>query len=222
MAAAPADSARQDALQDAQAPPADPRLRRWRDRSRRVRRLRVAVPAAIGALVTGTVAWVGISSLLADLRASGAAEGGLHMTNPRFFGRQESGRAFSLKAAEAVRDARDLDHVALTQPSVTLDHGSEAPVTAHSPTGLYRESARKLLLTGGVALDDGKGTRLYSPSAEVDTRTGDVDGRGKVWGEGPLGQMQGAAYLVRQRGAAVTFYGGTHAHILNGSEKPRP
>ena len=216
---APAEPAPADAAASAAA---DPRLDRWRERSRRVRTLRVALPAAIAALVAGVVAWIGISSLLADLRTVKAAQGGLHMTNPRFFGRDEGGRAFSLQATEAVRDARDLDHIALTKPNVILDHGAEAPVTAHSPTGLYRESARKLLLTGGVALDDGKGTHLYSPSAEVDTRTGDVDGRGNVWGDGPLGQMQGAAYLVRQKGAAVTFYGGTHAHILNGSETPRP
>ena len=203
-------------------PAADPRLERWRERSRQVRRLRVAVPAAIAALVVAVVAWIGIGSFLADQRTVSASGGGLHMTNPRFFGRQESGRAFSLQATEAVRDARDLDRISLTKPSVTLDHGSDAPVTSHSPTGVYTESRRKLLLTGGVVLDDGKGTILHSPSAEVDTRTGDVDGRGDVTGDGPLGHMQASAYLVREQGAAVTFYGGTHAHIVNGSETPKP
>ena len=201
---------------------ADPRLGRWRERSRRVRRLRVAVPAAIGAIVVAVVAWIGIGSLLGDLRSSKASEGGLHMTNPRFFGRDEGGRAFSLRATEAVRDARDVDRISLTKPSVVLDHGSENPVTARSPTGVYAESRRRLLLTGGVDLDDGKGTRMFSPSAEVDTSTGDVDGRGDVTGNGPLGHMQASAYLVRDKGAAVTFFGGVRSHILNGSEKPKP
>ncbi len=201
---------------------ADPRLDRWRERSRRVRRLRVAVPAAIAAIVVAVVAWIGIGSLLADLRTVKASEGGLHMTNPRFFGRDAGGRAFSLRATEAVRDARNLDRIALTKPDVTLDHGSEAPVTAHSPTGMYTESRRKLLLTGGVELDDGKGTHLVSPSAEVDTSTGDVDGRGDVSGTSPLGHFQASAYLVRQKGDAVTFFGGVKAHMLNGSEKTKP
>ena len=203
-------------------PAADPRLQRWRERSRRVRRLRVAAPAAIAALVVAVVAWIGIGGLLADLRTVKAAQGGLHMTNPRFFGRDEGGRAFSLQAAEAVRDARDLDRISLDRPSVTLDHGAERPVTAHAPTGVYTESRRKLLLTGGVHLDDGKGTVLDSPSAEVDTRTGDVDGRGDVTGASPLGRFQASAYLVRAKGAAVTFFGGVHAHLINGSETRKP
>ena len=203
-------------------PAADPRLERWRERSRRVRRLRVAVPVAIAVIVTGVVSWIGIGSLLADLRTVKAAQGGLHMTNPRFFGRDEGGRAFTLQAVEAVRDARDLDRIALTQPRVALDHGSEAPVTVRAPHGLYLESRRRLLLTGGVHLDDGKGTLLDSPSAEVDTRTGDVDGRGDVSGTSPLGRFQASAYLVRQKGDAVTFYDGVRAHLINGSEKPKP
>ena len=201
---------------------ADPRLERWRERSRSVRRLRVAVPAVIGAIVVAVIGWIGIGGLLADLRTVKASEGGLHMTNPRFFGRDEGGRAFSLQAVEAQRDTRDLDRISLSRPSVFLDHGAEHPTTAHAPQGVYVESRRKLLLTGGVDLDDGKGTHLFSPSAEVDTRTGDVDGRGDVSGTSPLGRFQASAYLLRNKGAAVTFFGGTHAHMFNGSEKPQP
>lgn len=202
--------------------PADARLQRWRDRSRSVRRLRVAVPAAIVLIVVAVVAWIGIGGLLADLRTVKASAGGLHMSNPRFFGRDEGGRAFTLQAVEAERDARDLDRITLTRPSVSLDHGTEHPTTAHAPLGVYTESRKKLLLTGGVELDDGKGTHLVSPSAEVDIHTGDVDGRGDVSGTSPLGRFQASAYLVRDKGAAVTFLGGTRAHLINGSEPPHP
>ena len=71
-------------------------------------------------------------------------------------------------------------------------------------------------------LDDGKGTHMVSPSAVVDTSTGDVDGRGDVSGTSPLGRFQASAYLVRDKGAAVTFFGGVRAHLINGSEKSRP
>lgn len=209
-------------LSAAPPPAADPRLARWRERSRSVRRLRVAAPVAIGAIVVAVVAWIGVGGLLADLRTVKASEGGLHMTNPRFFGRDEGGRAFTLQAVEAIRDARDLDRVTLSRPTVFLDHGTEHPTTAHAPDGVYSEARRKLLLTGGVDLDDGKGTHLFSPSAEVDTRTGDVDGRGDVSGTSPLGRFQAAAYFVRGKGAAVSFFGGTHAHMFNGSGAPKP
>ena len=187
-----------------------------------MRRLRVVVPAAIAAIVVAVIAWIGIGGLIADLRTVKASAGGLHMTNPRFFGRDEGGRAFTLQAVEAQRDARDLDRITLSRPSVFLDHGTEHPTTAHAPDGVYSETRRKLLLTGGVDLDDGKGTHMFSPSAEVDTSTGDVDGRGDVSGTSPLGRFQASAYLVRDKGAVVTFFNGVRAHMINGSEKPKP
>ena len=122
-------------------PAADPRLERWRERSRSVRRLRVAVPAAIGAIVVGVVGWIGVGGLLADLRTVKASEGGLHMTNPRFFGRDEGGRAFTLQAVEAQRDGRDPDRITLSRPNVFLDHGAIPPPPTPPTASIPRAAA---------------------------------------------------------------------------------
>jgi lipopolysaccharide export system protein LptC len=199
----------------------DARLARWREHSRGVRRLRVLLPAAIVALVVAVAGWVGIRGVLADLQTSKAAEGGLHMTNPRFTGRDEGGRQYVLEAKEAVRDARDLDKVAVQAPGVTLDYGGARPSVVRARDGLFSQKAGRLQLTGGVVMDDGKGAHLESPAAEVDTRTGDVAGRGGVTGTSPLGRFQAGAYLVKGKGAEVVFSGGVRAHLENQPEAPK-
>lgn len=199
-----------------EAAPAD-RVSRWRSRSRGVRRLRWALPAAMGALVLAVAGWIAVRAVVADLRSDRAAAGGLHMTNPRFFGRDEAGRAFTLQAGEAVRDARDADRVTLTDPNLVLDYGGVRPSTVRGARGVYLQSARRLTVTGGVRVDDGRGARLRSPDALVDTRTGDVRGAGGVTGESPLGRFQASSYLVAGKGARVVFSGDVRARLTNAS-----
>ena len=191
-------------------------------RTRNVRRLRIALPAAMGAIVVAVIAWVGVRGLLADIRAEGAAAGGLHMTKPRFFGRDEQGRAYTLQALDAVRDAKTPDRIALTEPRLSLDHGAPQPTTIRSKTGLYTEAARHLHLEGGVRLEDGKGAKLDSPTAEVDTQTGDVSGQGGVTGASPLGQFRASSYLVKGKGAEIDFSGGVQGRFVNQPETRRP
>lgn len=203
-------------------PAHDPRLQRWRERSRGVRRLRVILPAAMLVLVVAVAAWIGVRGVLADLRTEKAAQGGLHMTNPRFTGRDEGGRQYVLEAKEAVREARDLDKVVVQAPGVTLDYGGTRPSVVRAKTGLFTQSAGRLQLNGGVVMDDGKGAHLESPAAVVDTRTGDVTGQGGVVGTSPLGRFQAGAYLVKGKGAEVVFSGGVRAHLENRPEAPQP
>lgn len=201
-----------------EAPPVATPLSRWRARSRGVRRLRWALPAVAGALVLAVAGWIGVRAVLSDLRSEQAAAGGLHMTNPRFFGRDEAGRAFTLQAAEARRDGRNPDRVTLEGPSLVLDYGGLRPSTIRAPKGDYAQAARRLVLTGGVRMDDGRGARLDSPDALVDTRTGDVTGRGGVTGISPLGRFQASSYLVSGKGARVVFSGDVRGHLINASE----
>lgn len=200
----------------------DPRVARWREHSRGVRRLRVLLPALMLAVIVAVAAWIAVRGVLADLRTEKASKGGLHMTNPRFTGRDESGRQYVLEAREAVREARDLDKVTVQAPGVTLDYGGARPSLVHAQTGLFSQKAGRLQLNGGVVMDDGKGAHLESPAAVVDTRTGDVAGQGGVVGTSPLGRFQAGAYLVKGKGAEVVFSGGVRAHLENQPETPRP
>ena len=196
-------------------PSPDARLARWRERSSRVRRLRWALPAAMAALVLAVAAWITVQGVLAERRTEGAGAGGLHMSHPRFFGRDEGGRAFTLQAVEAVRDGRDPDRITLDRPELTLDYGGARPSRVTGRSGDYSQARRRLLLSGGVVMEDGKGAHMESAGAEVDTRTGDVRGRGGVTGTSPLGRFQASSYLVKGKGSDIVFDGAVRAHLVN-------
>lgn len=189
---------------------------RFRERSRLVRQARRWTPIAMGAIVLLIAGWIGVSSLLANVAAERARSGSIHMTNPKFYGRDQKGRAFRLEAATAVRDNTTPDYVALQTPALALESGGTAkPMIARSPTGAYREAEGFLALTGGVVVDDGKGGRYLSQTADVDVHKGEVHGRDKVSGQSPLGSLTASSYSIDQNGDHSVFSGGVHAHLTN-------
>lgn len=208
----------------ADAPPAaafpDPALRRergmarWRARSRLIHRLRVALPATIGAILALLAGWVAMGSILARLgdgRPAGQAL--IHMTNARFYGRDSSGRPYVLTAAEAYRDDKDLKRVTLTLPTLTLDPGTERTMRVSADHGTYREDDRIVRLADHVTLQTASGDVFKTDQAVVDTVRGVVDGPSPVTGSGPSGEISAQAFNVYDRGARVVFRGEVHSRM---------
>ncbi len=144
-----------------------------------------------------------------------AATSAIHMTNPKFYGRDEKGRSFQLLAKDAVRDLKDANLVTLSAPGMMLDTGGPQPVRVQGGHGVYREDTKMLQLADGVAMQDGRGSQFHSAAATVDTRAGVVRGEKNVTGQGPLGQIAASSYAVENGGDRILFTGGVHAHIDN-------
>lgn len=182
-------------------------LRRWRQRSRRVRLARVVLPMAmIGILATvgGQVVWRTVTG--GDRRpAENRAQ--IRMIAPRFYGQSSDGRPFMITARSAVRDEADLKRIFLDSPTLTLGVGSPAPTRSTADRGIYREDTLKLQLYGNVRMDDGAGYRFASNEAMVDTRNGNTTGETALQGEGPTGQVQSNAYSVYDKGDRIIFRG---------------
>ncbi len=189
---------------------------RWKQRSRAIRFWRRALPAIIAGIAALLVLWVGGRSILVKLASanSGKSAGGVHMTNPRFYGRDSSNRAFVLGAAQASRSMANAKTVALASPTVTLDVDGVNPTHVQANGGVYQEDQRKLNLTGGVQLRDGRGYNFTTPTAVVDTTTGQVAGNSGVKGDGPLGRISASSYGVYDRGRRIVMRGDVHAHIV--------
>lgn len=186
-------------------------MERWRRRSRRVRLARKLLPMAIVAIVLGMAGWV-IGRALLPGRLIGEVAA-VRMLNPRFFGRDDQDQAFLIGAIEALRDDNDDDRAVLDQPFITL---GAARVGAR--TAVYRKDAGRLVLQGGVVFDDGKGGRITTDEAVVDTRAGVVTGQPRVTGggvraEGSFGHIQAGSYAIYDQGRRVVFKGGVKARI---------
>ena len=187
---------------------------RWRKRSRRIVLLRRALPWSMLAIVVAVAGWVGLRAILSARQGDmAAATSAIHMTNPKFFGRDEKGRSFQLTAKDAVRDAADSNLVTLNAPGMVLETGGKAPIKVEGGKGTYREDTKQLQVVGGVLFQDGRGSTFHSETASVDTRAGVVRGEKSVTGQGPLGQIAASSYAVHDGGARVIFSGGVHVHM---------
>jgi lipopolysaccharide export system protein LptC len=198
------------------APTLDPRrqaqLARWQQRSRRVHFFRRALPVVIGVVVLALAGWILLRALLGAIGDKGGEA--IHMLNPRYYGRDEQGRAFVVAAKEAVRDGKDVKQVKLIAPGFAMETGRPGrPMQIKAADGLYREHEQILTLSGGVKMQDGRGYDLDTASARIDPRAGTVTGDSAITGQGPLGRIAASSYAVYDRGARVVFKGKVRAHI---------
>jgi lipopolysaccharide export system protein LptC len=161
------------------------------------------------------VLWIAGRSVVIKLTAPrGPGNTGVHMTNPRFYGRDSSNQAFVLAAAQAARDMSTGKSVTLASPSVTLNADSPNPTRVAATSGVYREDQRRLTLQGKVQLQSSGGYTFSTPQAVVDTSAGTVSGTSGVQGSGPLGNIAASSYGVYDRGKRIVMKGDVHAHIV--------
>lgn len=190
-------------------------LERWKRRSKRIMFYRRALPWAMLGIIVSVGGWVGFRAFLSAQQDMAKATDVIHMTNPKFYGRDQQGRSFQLSAKEAIRDAKNDSLFTLTQPGMVLDTGGKQPIQVQGGRGTYREDAKTLLLDGGVRMRDGRGSDFHSEQALVDTHEGVVRGEKAVTGVGPLGQIAASSYAVHDGGARVLFSGGVRVRIEN-------
>lgn len=189
-------------------------MARWRARSLLIHRLRRILPAIIGAILLLLAGWVivgAILSRLADPHAAGQAL--IHMTNAHFYGRDNTGKPYVLSAAEASRDDKDLQLVALQLPTLTLDVGTPQSSHVSADAGVYREDSRILRLKGHVALQTANGNLFRTDEAVVDTVSATVHGPTPVSGVGPSGEITAQNFDIYDRGARVVFRGEVHSRM---------
>ena len=189
----------------------------WKDPSARARFLRRALPTAIGALLLLLFGWIATRAVLTSLSERHAKVEDVRMTHPKFYGRDNKGRPYTVVADTATRDRTDVNQIALQQPVFILQSGGPKPTVVRSLTGLYREDTKALILSGQVSYEDGTGYRFDTERALVDTVTGVTTGQTPIAGSGPLGQVSSSSYAFYDGGARVTFTGNVKARLNNQS-----
>ncbi len=185
-----------------------------RERSRKIAFWRKALPWSMALIVLLVVGWIGARSVVSYF-IQRAASGVIHMTNPRFYGKDEKGRSFLIAAKEATRVPGQVDRIILEGPQLGLDLGKNKPASATAVRGIYQEKTRVLNLDGKVKFDDGAGNRFSSNKAVVDTKTWSIHGESGVVGEGPIGRITASSYAITDDGKRALFTGGVKAHLVN-------
>jgi lipopolysaccharide export system protein LptC len=197
-------------------------------RARRVRFLKVALPAAAVALIAAmflfsgrrAVEGLGVGGLEID------PADGLRLSSPRFTGETTSGQPFVVTADWALPDGPDPSRVTLgpMRGQITLDPGRR--VTLEAATGALFPKEERLTLGEGVVVTTSDGYRATVASAEVDFGAEEARAEGPVAGEGPLGRIEAGAMRAARRDGAdyIWFERGVRvlANPAAGRDKPAP
>jgi lipopolysaccharide export system protein LptC len=197
-------------------------LRRWQGHSRWIKRLRWQLPAAMAGLLAVLLGWAAFNTLIQPLVIGGPNSGtSIRMINPRFYGRDQGGKAFSVAAVSAVRDNNQFQRIYVEKPLLILGAAPGPQTNVSADKGVYREDTRILSLDGHVHVHDSQGNDFLTSSAVIDTASDDVEGSSPVAGHGPLGRIASSSYAVHNGGAQILFSGRVVARIEQASA-PQP
>lgn len=189
-------------------------MERWRRRSRQIHFFRRALPTAIAVILISLAGWVLVRSFLTRLGDLRNATSTIHMTNARFFGRDENGRPYVLGAGEATRSDKDFQRISLSKVQMNFDSGGGNKNSHISADyGVYREDDRILRLRSHVTMQDQTGNTFLTNQAVVNTVNNSVAGSEHVQGVGPMGAVTADSYAVYDKGVTVVFRGHVHSQI---------
>ena len=185
--------------------------------SRRVRALRLLLPAVALALIALIVAWPQIKppgfSISIGSTGDGTADAP-HMMNARFTGVDVEGRPFSVTAQSIIQIGETPETVDLTTPQadITLQDGSW--LTLNAKSGVFSQKNQILGLRESVNLFHDKGYEFHTSAADIDLRASSASGGRPIAGQGPFGQITAEGFMILDRGRRVVFTGHTRLVIL--------
>ncbi len=197
------------------------------DYSRFVRGARLVVPA-LGLALAVAVVFGSVyhkadeghfASTLVD--AMNLQNGLQRMENPRYFGQTEAREPFGVSAVAAEETTRGSGLLRLEQPKADIQRQDGSWLSANAGVGLYNQTVGTLDLSGDVDVYHDGGFELHTKTATFDTRSGLSKGATPVTGNGPLGQLSGAGFMIVQSNGQVRVTGPAHM-VIDQQNLPPP
>lgn len=197
-----------------------------RVRARIVRNVRILAALLISALVLNILVqafMAGDHEPAAPIGMVGDAE---RITNPRFTGRDQSGRPFVLTADTAVRRMEGLGNLTdLENPRIDyalLFGGANRPDASEilSRAGVYDDRTRVLRMIDAVRFSTLSGYRFRTDGAALDLGAGVVTGNFPVEGRAPWGGIQANGFELYDDGRRLVFTGGVVTRFYTDETAP--
>jgi lipopolysaccharide export system protein LptC len=183
---------------------------RARRHTKRVKRLRVLVPAVGAALVAVLVAAAALPKLipLPSLAGLSLTADGLVMHTPRLSGHLGEGRRYEVVATRAVQSLVDPSRLTLEGLDADLDMGEGQRVTIFGARAAYDTDTEVLELSDGVAIASSDGNEMRLPGATVFLREGRVEGEGGIEIISPRGLIRAGAVDITGGGSTIRLTDG--------------
>lgn len=199
-----------------------------RMRARVVRNLRIVLAMLIVALAANVLVQSWLSGNREPAERVAATGEGERIVNPRFTGRDASGRPYVVTADSAVRRLAGLGNLTdLENPRIDYDlflgGAREADASeVLSRIGVYDERTRTLRMYDTVRFATRSGYRFYTEGAVIDLNRAMVYGEEPVEGHAPWGGVQAQGFEMHEDGRRLRFTGGvvTRFYVGGGASAP--
>lgn len=178
--------------------------------SRRVRRLRVALPA-LGALLAVGVVGAGIATRIElGLKFGDVAitAEGLTMDAPKLSGSDGKGRTYEVTAERAVQDLSDPKKIRLYGITARIRQADGQRADFSAGSGLYDAGEQALVLDQDIRITSNDGSEAELKRASIDLATGNVESDAPIAFSSSLGSIEAKGMTVGEKGGAVTFRDG--------------
>lgn len=176
--------------------------------SRRIRILKIVVPAAAAMIAVGFFA---ISYLLTPKStelvstSSAMADGKLVMANPKMEGVTSDNRSYAMNAIRAIQDMKTPNIIELEELSARLPIGADAWATVDAPHGTYDRTVNTIDFRSPFMVKTTEGLAIAFQSAFLDI------GKGEVTTSQPVDitlngtRIQADSMSVRDKGKQLVF-----------------
>lgn len=176
--------------------------------SRRVRRLRTAVPVAGGVIALALTAAAIVPKLIPfQLAGLSLTADGLVMNEPRLAGSLGEGRRYEVVAARAVQSLLNPSRLSLEGLSADLDMGATR-VNLSSALAAYDTETEVLDLSDGVVIASTDGNEARLKQGTVFLKEGRAHGTNGITVASPRGRIRAGGIDIVDGGALIRFTGG--------------
>jgi lipopolysaccharide export system protein LptC len=183
-------------------------FRKARRHSRRVRTLKIVLPATAVLMVLGFVgySYLGVPEGVAfDLGASSMEGGRIVMANPELDGYTRDNRPYSMRASRALQEIGNASVIELEKIDARLpiDEANWADIDAEK--GIFDRDANTLLLEEGMTVRMDNGITARFRSAMVDITAGSLDSSDAVTVEMEGSKISADSLSVSDGGKVLVF-----------------
>ena len=177
-----------------------------------VRAMKVMLPLVAFAILGLVLIWPQLRNRADGFRLSFAnvapSDGGITMQKARYRGTDRNNRPYLVTADVATQEGGAVKQVALDRVAGDITMGDNSWMSLTANTGLLNQDAQTLWLQGDISMFSDRGYEFHGLTADIDLRAGTMATDDKVWGHGPLGQINANAMRVYERGDRVVFTNG--------------
>jgi lipopolysaccharide export system protein LptC len=192
-------------------------FRAARRHSRRVRILRIALPAAGTLIMVGLAVFTSIglpAGVDLSLARMSVTRNSIIMESPQLTGFDADGRHYSLSADRAIQALAEPDAVRLEDISAEVIVPGQGTATITAEAGDYDNAESTLQVEGAITVDSSQGYALEMEGADIDFGAGTMMSPNPVTVRYEDSRTTGQSIAVSEGGDLIVVEGGVRTTLL--------